>query len=66
MILPVPLLIVTPGFIVRGGCVYTGLLVPALNSAKALAHVDNKVRCVSITNHLTTRASCRCSWHTRY
>jgi hypothetical protein len=48
MILPVPLLIVTPGFIVRGGCVYTGLLVPALSSAKALAHVDNKVRCVSL------------------
>jgi hypothetical protein len=48
MILPVPLLIVTPGFIVRGGCVYTGLLVPALNSAKALAHVDNKVRCVTV------------------
>ena len=41
MILPVPILILTPGFMVRGGCIYTGLFVPALNATKALAHINN-------------------------
>ncbi|KAG5190792.1 hypothetical protein JKP88DRAFT_266781 [Tribonema minus] len=45
MLLPTPLLVFSPGFVVRGGCMYAGLLVPAINSAKALAHrntlIDN-------------------------
>lgn len=34
MLLPVPLFLFTPSFITNLGCLYTGLVVPALNSIK--------------------------------
>ncbi|CAM9731857.1 unnamed protein product, partial [Phaeothamnion confervicola] len=40
MLLPCPLFLFTPGFITYGGCVYTGMVVPVLNSIKTLARID--------------------------